>query len=350
MARPRILVSYFFGPDAIPLGDSCVRALRHLGWDAEGFHAQVESPLNLHLLKWVSRLLRRLGMKDADVALWLGHDNDSMRDKALLAHVERFRPEIVLVIRGNSVSPGVLRRLKHDFGVRKIIGWWVKDPRDDCSQLLNDIQLYDEYFCIHRFGWQESETARHMVALGVDTDLYHPLPGTRQRHVATFVGGYNERRREAMHALRGLPVEIYGPGWRKPRNGWEPAIWRRVKADGIWGEALNRVYNESKVVLNITGWNAANKTGLNMRVFDVPATGAFLLTDYSDELAEYFEPGKEVETWRTPEELADKLRYYLAHDAAREAIARAGHERVLKLESFEAKMRRMLATIGEEAA
>ena len=39
---------------------------------------------------------------------------------------------------------------------------------------------------------------------------------------------YNERRREAMHALRGLPVEIYGPGWRKPRNGWEPAIWRRV--------------------------------------------------------------------------------------------------------------------------
>jgi len=88
------------------------------------------------------------------------------------------------------------------------------------------------------------------------------------------------------------------------------------------GERLLELYNGSKIVLNITNWDPARYVALNQRVFDVPATGAFLLTDYSPELREHYKIGEEIVCFSDVEELKDKAGYYLTHDAWREEIAR----------------------------
>ena len=77
------------------------------------------------------------------------------------------------------------------------------------------------------------------------------------------------------------------------------------------GEELVGLYNKTKIALNISQWDTASLSGLNLRIFDIPACGAFLLTDYSDALAEYFKPGEEIETFKDIAELKDKLSYYL---------------------------------------
>jgi spore maturation protein CgeB len=80
-------------------------------------------------------------------------------------------------------------------------------------------------------------------------------------------------------------------------------------------------------------------------VFDVPATGAFLLTDYSPELEQHYRLGEEIVAYRDVDELRDKARYYLAHDAERTAIARRGYERALTLPTIRDRMAEVIRVV-----
>ncbi len=50
----------------------------------------------------------------------------------------------------------------------------------------------------------------------------------------------------------------------------------------------------------------AGSETINMRLFEATGSGVFLLTEYHDNLREYFEPGKEVETFGDRRELVEK--------------------------------------------
>jgi hypothetical protein len=63
---------------------------------------------------------------------------------------------------------------------------------------------------------------------------------------------------------------------------------------------------------------------LHLREFEAPMCGALYCTGYLDELAEHFEPDKEVVVYRNQHELLDKVRFYLAHPDAAAAVRAAG--------------------------
>ena len=344
--KPRVLISYFFGKETIPLGASCAAGFRELGWEVHCFNSQGESPVDRYFLKWVNKLIRLFGLRSVDISRRTPWGNHNYRQRQLEKAVAAFRPDLLLVIRGNSFDAEVIRELKSRYAIQHTAGWWVKDPRAG-NEMQEDARIYDHYFCIHRFGYDEKDNIHYLPALGVDRALYRPLSQEKTyRHEVVFVGGWSPRRQEAMEKLLDLPVEIYGPGWRKRRNWLNPQLREKVKANRIWVEDLITLYNESKIVLNISSWDPV-RSGLNLRVFDVPATGAFLLTDHSGELAQHFEPGRELETFSSPDELREKIIYYLSHDQEREKIARAGYRKVLSFESYTDKMKVLLAEIGE---
>lgn len=90
-------------------------------------------------------------------------------------------------------------------------------------------------------------------------------------------------------------------------------------------EVAARKYAESKICFNISMTD-----DLNMRTFEVMATGSFLLTSWIPTIEDLFEDGKHLVLYRSNEEMIDKAKYYLAHDEEREKIAQAGHEEVMK--------------------
>ncbi len=104
------------------------------------------------------------------------------------------------------------------------------------------------------------------------------------------------------------------------------------------------VFNESRINLNITMRPIA--TGLSLRLYDVCGCGGFLLTNWQDELPELYEPGVEVETFSSKDEMIDKVRYYLAHDDERAAIAKRGYERTKAEHTYEMRIREMLKIIS----
>lgn len=83
-------------------------------------------------------------------------------------------------------------------------------------------------------------------------------------------------------------------------------------------------------------------TGLSLRVWDVMGSGGFLLSNYQEEIEDYFTIGEDIEVFSSEEELVDKAGYYLEHDEIREKIARNGYEKVRKYHSYDERVKQMI--------
>ena len=106
---------------------------------------------------------------------------------------------------------------------------------------------------------------------------------------------------------------------------------------------MPKIFRLSKINLNMTAKSI--HTGLPLRIWDVLACGGFLMTNYQSELPEYFEIGKDLETYSSKEELLEKCEYYLSHEKERTEIAENGHKKVLSLHSLDMRLEQLLTRI-----
>ena len=91
---------------------------------------------------------------------------------------------------------------------------------------------------------------------------------------------------------------------------------------------MPRVFRRSKVNLNITLRSILS--GIPLRVLDILAAGGFLITNYQEEIAEFFVDGQDLVIAYTPEDMIQKTAYYLEHEDERKEIALNGQRKVLE--------------------
>ncbi len=146
-----------------------------------------------------------------------------------------------------------------------------------------------------------------------------------------------ERRGLIQNVLNnGLPVTLYAP--EKPTN---LAVDYKGYAD--YYKEMPLIFNKSKINLNIS--LRSIKSGIPLRVIDILGAGGFCLTNYQPEIAELFENGRELVWFESPEDMIDKIKYYLSHDSEREAIAAAGYARAMSDFSYKYKLGEILKAI-----
>lgn len=83
----------------------------------------------------------------------------------------------------------------------------------------------------------------------------------------------------------------------------------------VTGKAAGLVFAGSRINLNIS--LKGMEGGTPLRIMDITAAGGFALASYCPETAELFEEDKEIVMFRSPEELMEKVDYYLRHDVER---------------------------------
>ncbi|HXI09513.1 MAG TPA: glycosyltransferase, partial [Thermodesulfobacteriota bacterium] len=165
----------------------------------------------------------------------------------------------------------------------------------------------------------------------VDTAAFHPEERDK-KYDWSFVGAWSPRRMEFIE--RALKVSgngaIWGPKWIK-KNPFNMGLRKAVKGRYIEGAALVRLYNESRVVINVTNWGfgeGEKRSGMNMRVLEVPACGALLLTDGSRDLKTVVTPGEHVVVYVGADDFERKLTEFIGDEDVRDRIAAAGREHV----------------------
>lgn len=97
------------------------------------------------------------------------------------------------------------------------------------------------------------------------------------------------------------------------------------------------LYQRSRIGINIH--NRGDYTVGSYRLFDLPANGVMQISDGGPYLEHFFAMEKEIVSYRTADELIDKIRYYLEHDDERNEIALNGYRRVEREHRLKCRMR-----------
>jgi spore maturation protein CgeB len=145
-------------------------------------------------------------------------------------------------------------------------------------------------------------------------------------------------RRHVLTALSPFGVQI-----------WGDPDWRADFPDNYMGIAdhyldLPKIYMASKINLDVC--RICQPEIITMRVFDVLACGGFVLADRNDALLEFFHEDIDLACYQSVEEAIDKMRFYLAHEEERRAIAARGQQKVLNAHTFRHRVRQLLQMTG----
>lgn len=106
------------------------------------------------------------------------------------------------------------------------------------------------------------------------------------------------------------------------------------------------VFCNSKINLNIT--LRSIRTGIPLRALDIMGCGGFLLTNYQEELFQYFEPGKDFVYYMDYADLERKVKYYLRHEEERRIIAENGCRKVRMEHTIRQRFNSILDTVMEK--
>jgi spore maturation protein CgeB len=190
------------------------------------------------------------------------------------------------------------------------------------------------------FQWSTHSQAKTDLAEVMPGFTTLPLREQMKLSAAVVWLASQQDRLERVSALSQAGLKVYGdPAWAEylpdPRVYGGPLDYHRD---------LPALYQCVAVNLNFTGLHLKN--GLNQRVFDAPAAGAFVLTDYKEALYELFAPD-EVVTFRNLEEAREKLAYYLKYPETRRRVATRARERVLAQHTYGHRMQIIERQVNE---
>jgi spore maturation protein CgeB len=146
-----------------------------------------------------------------------------------------------------------------------------------------------------------------------------------------FVGGVHSRsvHRAGTEFLERLAQDLDMEIWGYVNDRLDPnsPIWSRHHGEA-WGLDMYRILARTQIAINRHG-DIAEGYANNMRLFEATGVGALLLTEAAANLRELFQPGREVITYSSVDELIDRARYFLENAEERIAIADAGQTRTL---------------------
>ena len=203
---------------------------------------------------------------------------------------------------------------------------------------------------------------------GFNHHFYRPV-ATAQDLDVTFVGRVHSNRRSAIRALQrsGIDVACWGRGWPNGRLSQSEMnrLYSRSRINLNFAEssfglhvrslikvALSRRADDTyhfngprEIAAHISTLFAGQSPQIKGRNFEIPGAGGFLLSQNVAGLEEFFVPGKEIAVFDSEDELSDKIRYFLLHDAEREAIRRAGYIRSQNDHTLERRLERIIAEV-----
>jgi len=165
---------------------------------------------------------------------------------------------------------------------------------------------------------QDSDTIRYLCAKDV-----------------VFVGAKTDDRNLFVNYLKKYGIEITAFG-----KGWEAGM--------LSTEEMIAAYKSAKISLSfIKTIDGSGRIQLKARLFEIIMAGGFILSEYCDELADYFDVGREIDAFKSPQELLDKVRFYLANCDIRDMMSARAKDKAKKKYSFESSWLRCLTDIKE---
>lgn len=210
------------------------------------------------------------------------------------------------------------------------MAYWASDTHLGYDYRLAMARKADWVFCAQKRAVEEMarDGVKNPIWLphAVEPLAYPKFEMATKKYDVCFVGHVNSENR--LNALDRLYREFPNFFWGQRR----------------FEEAAQK-YGDSKIVFNMSMLD-----DVVMRVFEVMATGSFLLTNWIPTIEELFTDGKHLVLYRSEEEMIEKARYYLDHENERQKIAEAGYQEVMAKHTINHRLQTILKTVVPQEA
>lgn len=133
------------------------------------------------------------------------------------------------------------------------------------------------------------------------------------------------------------PVKLY----TKDKEFTAPGVTCMGQID--YYDAMPYVFKCSDINLNIT--LRSIQRGIPLRAMDIMGCGGFLLTNYQEDLLQFFTPGEDFVYYESHQDLLDRIGYYLTHEDERRRIAENAHRKVATDHTYDIRIRQMLEIV-----
>jgi spore maturation protein CgeB len=260
----------------------------------------------------------------------------------LLREVGKFKPDVILFLKADDLAPWIYSMLRRRTSAT-LVAFHPDDPFNTGTLLrpgpssrraVGQIALVDEYFVWSKRLAEECSrvsngTRVNLLPFGCDPDLHPRAPSLTEEELrqyssdVTFVGNWDPKREQYLSAVAraGFDVAIWGANYWVTRCR-DPFVRKAWRGSVLCGEEVSKAIKASKVSVNVL--RRQNAGAVNMRTFEVPWVGGFMLHEASAELGNFFPEGRACDVFDSPETLVAQTRYYLEHPRKRKALAEEG--------------------------
>src|SRR5574344_86899 len=288
-------------------------------------------------------------------------------DKVEESDLKYFRPDVVLGYDVSFLNDENCKKKVLDYGCENLVFYFADEPKSkfalgenkklfkDFCDLKSHIFIWDRDF-LHEFP-KNFNGKCHFLPLAASPIRYavefvgyrydisfvgRPLTEKRQKILCDLVKVFGDKLSlfcYEKHFLQSLD-EIREKNLLNSEDFYTYSnCWKGfIKEEN----ALAEIYNSSKININIT---EQGKSSLNYRVFEVLASGGFLLTDERADLGRYFEISKMLETYKNSEDMLDKIDFYLQNLNLAQRIAQLGRLECYENHNFVKKKKKILEKI-----
>lgn len=316
-------------------------AFRALGADAELECLDVDQPPDLALFSdaYQGRPWHRA---------WLER---TVLSRKVLRTVARTRPDVFFIYGSNWIlSPATLDRIR---ALGATIAIWegnlsILDPDRSACLPKYDVFFTGDSYLVPLLSRVAQMRHVHLIGEKAAPDFFRPYDLTEDERgefaadVSFFGSSYPDRNRffERLADL-GTEVRLWGKGWESSPRLAPFAVERRV--DTVH---KSRIYGASTINLDLhAGHQQIN--GISSRVFEVLCCGGFALTEYRKDIERFFDVGREIDVFSSPEEAREKIDHYLSHPEERQKMARLGRDKVVSELTITHAAKRMLDILAE---
>jgi spore maturation protein CgeB len=260
-------------------------------------------------------------------------------NKTLLPTITEYQPDLLWVEKAFTIWSSTYRKIKLYFPNLKIVYYSEDDiyvPNNRSAYLRQSLPLFDVVYTTKPRNLKELPTlgARKVFCVfqAYDRNVHKPLHLTSEEQQiwganVTFVGTFERNRAETMFFLaqQGIKVRVWGSNWQSWQHKHSNLL---VEGKPVLNEDFVKVINSTRINLNFL--RKANRDQHTSRSLEIPACHGFMLAERTEEHLQLFEEGQEAEFFNCPDELLEKVKYYLAHEEERQLIAKTGFKRCLE--------------------
>jgi hypothetical protein len=260
----------------------------------------------------------------------------------LEAQIRSYRPDVLYSMAVEFIGSDFLRKVRPYF--RLAVGQHAAPhPEHDISEYDLMLSSLPNFVDHYRGRGMKSQ----LFHLGFEPRILENLSPGKKRHDIVFIGGLSGHHRESEVLLETLCLRYRTEVWGYGIEGVPAGSPIRKSYHGpLWGKDMYQTLRNARIGFN-RHIDIAGDYANNMRLYETTGVGSLLLTDHTSNISEMFVPGREVITYRDPDECIEGARYYLEHDRERDALALAGQKRTLEEHTYSHRMQELVDIVGK---